>query len=61
MILEANYAIRIVELLADEGEKLDAKTIAEKINGALSIEVPDSQVQLLINGTGGNEWTITRY
>jgi hypothetical protein len=38
-----------------------AKTIAEKINGALSIEVPDSQVQLLINGTGGNEWTITRY
>ena len=38
-----------------------AKTIAEKINGALSVEVPDSQVQLLINGTGGNEWTITRY
>lgn len=38
-----------------------AKTIAEKINGALSIDVPDTQIQLLINGTGGNEWTITRY
>ena len=38
-----------------------AKTIAEKINGALSLDVPDTQVQLLINGTGGNEWTITRY
>lgn len=34
MTLEANYAIRIVELLADSGEKLDAKTIAE------SSEVP---------------------
>lgn len=30
MTLEANYAIRIVELLADTGEKLDAKTISEK-------------------------------
>ena len=38
-----------------------ARTIAEKINGALSVDVPDAQVQLLINGTGGNEWTITRY
>ena len=38
-----------------------ARTIAEKINGALSIDVPDTQVQLLINGSGGNEWTITRY
>ena len=38
-----------------------AKTIAEKINGALSIDMPDTQVQLLINGSGGNEWTITRY
>jgi hypothetical protein len=38
-----------------------AKTIAEKINGSLSIDVPDTQVQLLINGTGGNEWTITKY
>ena len=38
-----------------------AKTIAEKINGALSVDVPDTQVQLLINGMGGNEWTITRY
>ena len=38
-----------------------AKTIAEKINGALSVDVPDTQVQLLINGIGGNEWTITRY
>jgi hypothetical protein len=38
-----------------------AKTIAEKINGALSVDMPDTQVQLLINGIGGNEWTITRY
>ena len=37
------------------------KTIAEKINGALYVDMPDTQVQLLINGTGGNEWTITRY
>ena len=37
-----------------------AKTIAEQINGALSVDVGDTQVQLLINGTGGNEWTITR-
>ena len=38
-----------------------AKTIAEKINGSLSVDIPDTQVQLLINGTGGNEWTISRY
>ena len=38
-----------------------ARSIAEKINGALSVDVPDTQVQLLINGTGGNEWTISRY
>ena len=38
-----------------------ARTIAEKINGAISVDVPDTQVQLLINGSGGNEWTITRY
>ena len=38
-----------------------AKTIADKINGALSIDIPDTQVQLLINGSGGNEWTISRY
>ena len=38
-----------------------AENIAEKINGALSVEMPDTQVQLLINGSGGNEWTITRY
>ena len=38
-----------------------AKTIAEKINGALSVDMPDAQIQLLINGTSGNEWTITRY
>ena len=38
-----------------------ARTIAEKINGALSVDVPDTQVQLLINGTGGNEWIISRY
>lgn len=30
MTLESNYAIRIVELLADTGEKIDAKTIAEE-------------------------------
>jgi hypothetical protein len=38
-----------------------ARTIAEKINGVLSLDVPDTQVQLLINGTGGNEWVISRY
>ena len=38
-----------------------ARTIAEKINGALSVDVSDTQVQLLINGTGGNEWVISRY
>jgi hypothetical protein len=38
-----------------------ARTIAEKINGVLSVDIPDTQVQLLINGTGGNEWTISRY
>ena len=38
-----------------------AKTIADKINGALSVDVADTQIQLLINGTGGNEWTITKY
>ena len=38
-----------------------ARTIAERINGAISVDVPDTQVQLLINGTGGNEWTITKY
>jgi hypothetical protein len=38
-----------------------AKTIAERINGTLTLDVPDTQVQLYINGTGGNEWTITKY
>ena len=38
-----------------------AKNIADKINGALSVDVADTQIQLLINGTGGNEWTITKY
>ena len=38
-----------------------ARTIAQQINGAISVDVPDTQVQLLINGTGGNEWTISRY
>lgn len=38
-----------------------AKTIAERINGALSVDVPDAQIQLLINGAGGNEWIISRY
>ena len=38
-----------------------ARTIAEKINGVLSVDMPDTQVQLLINGSGGNEWIITRY
>ena len=36
-------------------------TIAEKINGSLSVDVSDAQVQLFINGIGGNEWTISRY
>ena len=38
-----------------------ANSIAEKINGALSVDMADTQVQLLINGQGGNEWTITKY
>ena len=38
-----------------------ARSIAERMNGALSIDVPDTQVQLLINGAGGNEWIISRY
>ena len=38
-----------------------ARTIAEKINGSLSVDVSDAQVQLFINGMGGNEWTISRY
>ena len=38
-----------------------ARTIAENINGALYVDVPDTQVQLLINGTGGNEWVISKY
>lgn len=38
-----------------------ANTIATKINGAISVDVPDTQVQLLINGTGGNEWIISKY
>jgi hypothetical protein len=37
-----------------------ANAIAEKINGALSVDMPDAQIQLLINGSGGNEWTITK-
>ena len=39
----------------------NAELIADKINGALSVDVADTQIQLLINGTGGNEWTITKY
>ena len=38
-----------------------AKTIAEKINGSMYMDIPDTQVQLYINGTGGNEWIITKY
>ena len=38
-----------------------ANTIATKINGAISVDVPDTQVHLLINGTGGNEWIISKY
>ena len=38
-----------------------AKALAEKINGILSVDIPDTQVQLLINGSGGNEWIISRY
>ena len=69
------YAIRennIIEIGTDNTTKKNngvcitnvdeiARTIAEKINGVLSVDVPDTQVQLLINGTGGNEWTISRY
>ena len=53
--MNPNNGIRIVNV--DE----IAKTIADQINGALSVDIPDTQVQLLINGMGGNEWTITRY
>ena len=38
-----------------------ANTIAAKINGAISVDIPDTQVQLTINGTGGNEWIISKY
>ena len=38
-----------------------AKTIAEKINGSMYMDIPDTQVHLYINGTGGNEWIITKY
>ena len=38
-----------------------ARNIADKINGSLSLDIPDTQIQLLINGTGGNEWILTRY
>jgi hypothetical protein len=38
-----------------------ARNIANQINGVLSIDIPDTQIQLLINGSGGNEWIITRY
>jgi hypothetical protein len=38
-----------------------ANTIAAKINGAISVDVPDTQVQLTINGSGGNEWIISKY
>ena len=38
-----------------------SESIAKKINGTLSLDIPDTQVQLTINGTGGNEWTITKY
>ena len=38
-----------------------ANSIATKINSSLSLDIPDTQVQLLINGSGGNEWTISRY
>ena len=38
-----------------------AKSIANRINGALSIDIPDTQVQLTINGSDGNEWIISRY
>ena len=38
-----------------------AKMISENINGSLSVDMADPQIQLLINGSGGNEWTISRY
>ena len=49
-----------IERVHPEGRRLN-KDIADKINGALSVDVADTQIQLLINGTGGNEWTITKY
>ena len=54
-IANQTEGIRIIN--ADE----IAKSIAEKINGALYVDIPDTQVQLLINGQGGNEWTISKY
>jgi hypothetical protein len=54
-ISSQNGGVRIINV--DE----IARTIAEQINGVLSVDVPDTQVQLLINGSGGNEWTISRY
>ena len=38
-----------------------AKSIAQRINGVISVDVPDTQVQLTINGSDGNEWIISRY
>ena len=62
-IIEKGYSDNSINTSGIRISNVDeiAKTIAEKINGALSVDVPDTQVQLLINGIGGNEWTITRY
>ena len=38
-----------------------ARNIADRINGSMSIDIPDTQIQLMINGSGGNEWILTRY
>jgi hypothetical protein len=38
-----------------------ASSIASKINGVLSVDIPDTEVQLTINGEGGNEWIISKY
>jgi hypothetical protein len=62
-IIEKGYSDNSINTSGIRISNVDeiAKTIAEKINGALSVDMPDTQVQLLINGIGGNEWTITRY
>ena len=58
--MKQNTIITIGRQFGSGGREV-AKTIAEKINGAISVDIPDTQIQLLINGSGGNEWIISRY